>query len=146
MNKLKLLALAAVAISIILFLNSCNKDKSNSNGNKKTYDSYFYTSNTTNEVALTLFVNNELIGDLPYLSSEPSCGNTEQKNHCLFLNLTEGKNTLTAKDKKGKVVSETIFTIKTNSEGTKGSIATSSKKGGSSIFQDDNCIIVNLFD
>lgn len=144
MNKLKLLALTAVAISTALLLNSCNKDKTNSNGNKKTYDSYFYTSNTTNEIALTLFVNDKHIGDLPYLSSEPSCDNTEQKSQCLNLTLIEGKNKLTAKDKKGNIISESMFTIKTGTEGTM-SFANSSKKGGGSISQDENCIIVNLY-
>lgn len=128
--------LTAVALTALL-LTTCKKDNTS-------YDSYFYTSKDTNETRLSLFIDNSYKGDLPYLKNKPTCDSTALKGQCLYLTLTAGKHTLTAKDKQGNVKSETIFKLKTNLFGTE-KMSGKSQTGGDEISKKDECLIVNLF-
>ncbi|MBI4645123.1 MAG: hypothetical protein HY738_00665 [Bacteroidia bacterium] len=126
--------LTAVAL-IALLLTHCKKYNT-------TFNSYFYTSKDSNEVQLSLYIDGNYKGDLPYLTNKPTCDNDSLKQKALFLTLQSGKYKIVAKDKQDNIKSSSTLKITNNSmDGKTGN----GGSGGLEATSKDNCLIVGVF-
>jgi len=134
MKKVSLI-LALLALSAFLLLTNCTK-------NKEEYNAYFYTTHSTSEIQLSLFIDDEYYGELPYLNPKPSCSDDTQKAGALYVKLSNGKHKLVAKDKQGVIRSSGILKISNNN------LSSSSGKdgrGGQEINHKGQCLVIGMF-
>jgi hypothetical protein len=121
-----------VAVASILLFTACKK-------NDETYNAYFFTTKSPDEVKLSLFIDGEYKGELPYLNPKPTCDNDTLKQKALILRLGSGKHDFVAKDDQGNERSTNKVKI------TKNKTSCSGSNGGSEMTKQNDCLIVNLF-
>ena len=120
------------AVTTTLLLTQCKKDN-------PTYNSYFYTTVNDQDAQLSLYIDNDYKGDLPYLANKPTCENDSLKSKSLFLTLPAGKYKVAAKDKQGNIKSSSTLKIKS------GLLESKSGTGGTEVRSSNGCLIVGLF-
>ncbi len=119
----------------ILLLTNCKKNDSN-------YNAYFYTSMSSSETQLSLFIDDEYRGEIPYMIVKPNCDNDVLKQQALFVNMKGGKHKLVAKNNLGIVMSSGMVKV------SKNKLSSSSGKdgrGGQDISSEGECLIVGLY-
>ncbi|HET6245346.1 MAG: hypothetical protein H0V01_12520 [Bacteroidetes bacterium] len=117
-------------LSVVFFI-SCKKDNTN-------FNSYFWTSNDIEDSELTLYVNDQIKGPIPYLKDKPTCENDTLKAKALYLNLKAGKYKISAKDKQGNVKVSSTIKVKSNS------LSSSAGIGGTENFLSNDCLLVGV--
>lgn len=119
------------------------------------HNTYFWTSVPTEKQELTLFVDGQQVGPLPYFSTELTCSNDSLKARALNMTLRSGKYQIEARNSQGVVRSDGSIKISESGLGVgpgphmnnPGGVtaaketpnAVSPEKAGNS------CVIVNLF-
>jgi len=103
--------------------------------NDTLFNAYFWTSVDTTQSRLSLFVDGEPKGPLPYLENEPSCGDV----HALALTLRSGKYRIEARDEHGTVRSQQTCKI------TEHKLSASGTVGGERAKTDGHCLVIGLF-
>jgi hypothetical protein len=124
-------AIIILNLLLIITLVSCKKDNTN-------FNSYFWTSNEIDENELSLFINDELKGAIPFLKDSPTCENDASKSKALNLNLKAGEYKIAAKDKQGNVKVASTIKVTSNSLSSKAGI------GGTETSSKNECLIVGL--
>jgi hypothetical protein len=123
---------------IIIFVVSCclltNCKKDNT-----IYNVYFYTNKDTSVVHLSLYINDNKKGEIPYLNPKPTCENDSLKQLSFLQVLSSDKYVMTAKDEQGNIKSEHVIKISDSSTSVK------SKTGQQETTITDNCVIIGLF-
>lgn len=135
---MKKIAILTVCSVFILLLSQCKKDTE--------YEAYFWTGVDTlvsnpNDSAvvvefLTLFVNGEEIGELPYRSSQPECG--EETAGLLYKQLESEKYEFDARDNSNTVVISGTINYK-----RKGGVL-SSGVGKTGVLSNETCEVIEL--
>ncbi|MEO6305905.1 MAG: hypothetical protein ABIP51_22350 [Bacteroidia bacterium] len=121
-----------LSLLTILLLSQCKK-------NQITYNAYFYTTNPSAEVQLSLYIDDKYRGDLPCLYPKPTCDNDTLKQKALFLTLKSGKYKISAKDRQGNIKSSGTMKVSKNKMSSSGGM------GGQEISSQSDCLIVGLF-
>ena len=130
---MKTIITAFTAIMSLLLLTQCKKDNT-------VFNSYFYTSMDEKDVQLSLYIDKQYKGELPYLTRKPSaCDNDTLKQKALFLALQSGKYTVETKDKQGNIKSSFTLKIKSNS------MQVRSIKGGNETELCNGCLVAGLY-
>ena len=123
----------ALLIAIVLFLTQCTKED---NSVSKVY---FYTNINTDINRLTLYVDDQNKGELPYLAQNPICGSDSLKDKTICIELQSGEYRVKAYDKTGNLKSDNKIKFSSSSCSNGG------MKGGCEVNRQGECIIVNLF-
>lgn len=129
--KKSILFSSAALLTVLLFM-SCGKGKT-------IYNAHFWTSKDTSEVRLSLFIDDEYKGELPYLEQEPGCGS----ENTLSFPVEEGKHSIVAKNVQGVIKSSGTARIRNNARRT--SLSSSGGMGGQDIYLNDDCLIVKIY-
>jgi hypothetical protein len=90
----KKISIILIIGSVLLIINWKRKDSTNT---------YVYTSKSPSEITLYLYVDNQYVGEIPYL--ENNAINDISSSKALDLQLKYGTHIMTAKDKKGNDIS-----------------------------------------
>lgn len=131
--KSNIFTLFALTLALFLFSN-CKKE------HNKNYKAFFYTDKGSAEQKLSLFIDGQYKGDLPYLTVHPTCDNNDpMRQQALPLTLESGKYKLDARDKDGNVVSSSTIKMECRKISTKGT------KGGDELRNSGDMITIGLF-
>ena len=138
---MKTITAIMAAVTMALLLSQCKKDDATNSD----FNAHFWTSVENNDSsALSLYINNVYKGELPYLASNPACGNADSIT--LSLTLPSGTYQLAAKDKQGITRTSSSFKIWKNNEETGMEVSSiPGYYGGCAVISEGNCVIVNLF-
>ena len=136
------------ALATVFIFSQCTKDEDNI-----THNTYFWTSVNNEEQPLTLFVDGQAIGQLPYFSTDLTCGNDSLKNQAISMNLKSGKYNLEARNQQGELKSDCTLKISENGLGVgpgqsmnnPGKTSASMESTNTSPEGGNRCVIVNLF-
>jgi hypothetical protein len=135
---MKKVSIFIAIVTTIVLLTNCKKDDTS-------FDSYFYTRVPDSKTQLSLFLNDKNKGSLPHLEVPEMiypmerCNNDTIKQNGLFLTLTEGKYTVSAKDQEGNIKSSQTVKV------SKGGIKVTPSIGKSEMAAGDNCFILDLY-
>jgi hypothetical protein len=102
-------------LGISLFFLQCKKDDTR-------YQGYFYSKNPTKDVQLTLYLDGQIQGQLPYVKTD-SLGFTSDsiKTYSMKINVAAGKHKVEAKDQHGTTRSSGSFKVTKNKTSSSGS-------------------------
>jgi hypothetical protein len=116
-----------------LFFLQCKKDNSN-------YQGYFYSKKPTKDVQLTLYLDGQIQGQLPYVKTD-SIGFTSDsiKRYSMKINVAAGKHKLEAKDQQGVTRSSGSFKV------TKNRTASSGNTGGQELVLENEELRVGIY-
>ena len=117
----------------VLLFTQCKKDDS-------VFDVYFWTSINNTEETLTLYIDNENKGILPFLVITPECGNDTLLSNLIYIQLTAGTYKIKVKNENGDVIVKAKLTYKKNKQSTSLGI------GGLSGASVGNCDVIEFFD
>jgi hypothetical protein len=120
-------------IAIVLFLSQCTKE------DHSISKLYFYTSINPAQSQLSLYIDDQYKGELPYLSSQPVCESDSIMEKTIFMNLESGDYRVKAYDMSGKLKSDNKIKFSSSSRSNGGI------KGGCEMGGTGDCIIVNLY-
>lgn len=114
------------SVLFALIFSQCKKDDS-------TYKGYFYTSNAPTEAKLTLFLDGQNMGELPYINKNQNGFTADSiKKYALPIAVKAGKHELEAKDPGGAIKSDGEFKV------TKNKVSSSGTLGGQElVFEND---------
>ena len=128
----KTLILIAIFSVFVLLFSQCRKDDS-------VFDVYFWTSINNTAESLTLYIDNENKGILPYMDIAPKCGNDTLLADLIYIQLSAGRYKIKVKDENGVVKIEGKMTYKRNKQ------AVSVGTGGIGSESQGNCDVVVFF-
>jgi hypothetical protein len=127
---------AVLFLAITALFSSCEKqDEVKPTGN---VDTYYYTSNAES-AALTLFIDNADMGELPMIAEKADPTSKTQKATALHIPVLKGTHKVEAKTADGTVISSSEMTFSSRSFSVEGHI------GGSGVASHNDVIIVELF-
>ena len=137
------------ALTTVFLFSQCQKDVDEN----KIHSTYFWTSVNNEEQSLTLFLDGQAVGQLPYFSTPLTCGNDSLKNQALTMNLKSGKYILEAKDSQGNIKSDCTLKISDSGLGVGPGKNLNNPGKSSALWESSNtspegsnsCVIVNLF-
>ena len=127
----------ALLATVFLFA-QCQKDET-------IHTTHFWTSKSTPEEQLTLFVDGALMGPLPYFSTNLTCSNDSLKAKAFQMTLKSGKYYLEAKDNQGEVRSSGTIKISESGMSSSGGLGDKGGMATSAVGPDNSCVIVDLF-
>ncbi len=116
-----------IAIFTIVLLSQCNKED-------KTSKAYFYSS-VPNGDQLSLYINDNYHGKIPYLNVEPDCQTDSLMQKTLFFNLKHGRHIMTAKDMYGNIKSSANVRV------SKHKLSVDGRAGSQRMSKEDNCVV-----
>jgi len=103
------------------------------------FEAVFYTS--TSNSRLSLYIDGEYQGVLPYFSKAPECGQLYGDGQKpIAAQLASGQYEIAAKDDAGKTVSHGTISVSKNRTGSSGGI------GGISISNYETCLVIGLYE
>lgn len=117
----------------VLLFTQCKKDDS-------VFDVYFCTSTNKAEATLTLYIDDENKGILPFLTVKPKCGSDSLLADLIYVQLDAGRYKIKVKDENGVIKIEGTITYKKNSRQSGIGI------GGISVEGSGNCDVVDFFE
>lgn len=137
------------ASATVFVFSKCSKETDDN----AIHSTYFWSSKNAPEQPLTLFVDGQAVGQLPYFSTDLTCGNDSLKNQALNMNLKSGKYNLEAKNSEGEVKSDCTLKISDTGMGVgpgksgnnPGASSASMERTNTSPEGGNSCVIVNLF-
>ncbi len=137
---MKTKSLFVLSALFFLFLTSCEQEQDDA------LDFYFCTTTPpTADENWTLYVDGDLVGQLPYKPAAPDCNNTAALPSMLHVVLSEERHQYEAKDAQGTVRSAGWFRYKENDNSTKKS-GVDSRLGGSSFAWSCDIVIMSFFE
>jgi len=135
---MKKIALLALCSAFVLTLSQCKKNSE--------YEAFFWTGvdtllsnpNDTMPVVefLTLYVNGEEIGELPYRSSQPECG--EETAGLLYKQLESEKYEVEARDNSNNVIASSTINYKRKGASVSGGT------GAVGVLGNETCEVIEL--
>jgi hypothetical protein len=125
--------ICTASVALLFTLTECAKDN-------KSFNAHFYATFSRADGPLTLYIDDQLKGDLPYISVAPTCENDSLKQKMLRIVLKSGKYKVVAKSKDGGVKSSGTITLKTNKTGASGGV------GGQQVMVVGDCTFVGMME
>jgi hypothetical protein len=132
--KRPVIAFLSACMFLVLFTN-CRKEDSTA----VVYNANFYSSVSSSDGEMSLFVDGKYIGELPYLSQAPTCDKVDgDGNKPLYMQLKPGTYKIVGKDASGNVKSSGTLSISKNRMESSGYI------GGQEIRSNGDCLAIGL--
>jgi len=122
---------SAIVLFVLIVFSHCRKDDT-------TFNSFFYANWANSEGNLNLFIDDELKGELPYLSVAPTCDDDSLKQIALNIPLKSGKYKIEAKTKGGVIKSSGNIRISSTRIGVSG------RMGGQGVNSQGGCTFIFL--
>ncbi len=127
----------ATLLFATLLLVQCNKHSHDPENT--VFNCHFYTSNDSSDTKLSLYIDGENKGELPFISSDLVCGDSALAG-ALQLSLSPGTYTVKGKDEDGHTQSSGNIMIYSDEQGIDGGT------GGMSLRWDEGtCFVIRLF-
>jgi len=120
---------------VVLLLTQCNKADF-------FYDLYFYTNMDSADVTLSIYLDDEFDGEIPYLSTDPTCDNDTLKQQSLLLTVQSGKYDVVAKDAQGNI--KASGEIKVGANGYKYESQIGKIEATTMTVGNDHCMVIGL--
>lgn len=121
----------ASSLFILMTLTQCNKTQ--------TFQTYIYARADSSETTLTLFIDDENKGTIPFLGMTPTCATDSLEFKTLYMTLSSGKHKVEAKDAQGNIKSSSTIKLKRNG------MSSESGVGGLEANMRNNCLIMRVF-
>lgn len=130
----RLLFPVVLVVLIAALFTSCKKDDPNA-----IFNTSFFTTKQNGK--LSLYVDGNYKGVLPYFSKEPACGAQNGDGQLpMSMQLKTGEYHIEGQDSTGKVVSSGTIYISKSTNSMSGGI------GGQSTFNNGECVVIGLFE
>jgi hypothetical protein len=139
---MKFKSLYLLPVLMLLFFTACEQEPEDQ------IDYYFCTTTPTDDTQWDLYVDGDLIGKLPYVTTVPNCGNASALTSLLHVSLSEKRHSYQAKDPQGTVRAAGNFQYKEKDNGTKkahGAIGIGGKGGSSGDWSCD-LVVMSVFE